>query len=378
MRWILGFVLCGMLASPAYAFDPKGFTPAWELPWQDDWVTAVAFSGPNRLIAGNERGAILLYELPEKPGADMPKPARQFEGHTNGITKLLVTPDGKWLLSASKDKSIRLWNLEAVSTKKGQVILDSKVRERAAKKNGGKLPPLIPPVDVTVQPADRMLSEHSEWVNGFALSGDGSTLLSGDDAGNVLAWDRPTMTVRTRWKTKGWIFALAASPEGKQAVVTERIPLVFDSGRYSAFKVWNVAKAEAEKDLTAVVKESLEAAAYSPDGKLIAVGRGGEAEAGKIWIFESDGFKKKHEMTGHLGGVNDLRFTGDGKHLISCGRDTLVRIWNVADGKQVSELGKSRGGQFKDILHSVALSSDERWIAAGDMAGMIQVWHAKP
>jgi WD40 repeat protein len=378
MRLLLALILLAWSsASPARAFDPKAFAPAWELPWQDDWVTAVAFAGPNRLIAGNERGSILLYELPEKPGTDMPRPIRQFEGHTNGITKLLVTPDAKWLLSASKDKSIRLWNLDAAPTKKGQVILDAKIRERAAKKTGGKLPPLVPPAEVLIQPAERVLSEHTEWINGFSLSADGATLLSGDDAGNVLAWDRPTMTVRTRWKTKGWIFALAASPDGKQAVVTERIPLVFDSGRYAALKVWNVAKSEAEKDLTPVVKEAVEAATYSPDGKWFAVGRGGEAEAGKIWIFESDGFKKKHEMTGHLGGVNDLRFTADSKHLVSCGRDTLVRIWNVADGKQVSELGKSRGGQFKDILHAVALSSDERWIAAGDMAGMIQVWHAK-
>jgi len=377
MRTLTAVLLILSIVSQALAIEPKAFAPAWELPWQDDWVTAVAFAGPKRLIAGNERGAILVYELPEKAGGDAPAPVRLLEGHSNGITKLIVTPDAKWLISASKDKTLRLWNLEGEAKKTGEVILDAKVRERAAKKNGGKLPPLIPPVAVKVQTADRVLKDHAEWINGLALSADGSTLLSGDDAGQVLVWDRLTMTVRNRWKVKGWIFALALAPDGKQAIVTERIPLVFDSGRYSAFKIWDTVKAEAVKDLTPVVKESLEAAAYSADGKLFAVGRGGEAEAGKIWVFETDGAKKKYELSGHLGGTNDLRFSADGKHLISCGRDTLVRIWNLEDGKQAAELGKSRGGQFKDILHAVALSSDERWIAAGDMAGMIQVWQAK-
>lgn len=48
-----------------------------------------------------------------------------------------------------------------------------------------------------------------------------------------------------------------------------------------------------------------------------------------------------------------------------------------ADGKQVAELGKSRGGQFKDVLHSVSLSPDQRWVAAADMAGIVHIWRCE-
>jgi WD40 repeat protein len=123
--------------------------------------------------------------------------------------------------------------------------------------------------------------------------------------------------------------------------------------------------------------EFFEAAAYSPDGKLLAIGRAGETEKGKIVLLDPASGKKVHELTGHLGGTNDLVFTADGKHLLSSGRDTLVRIWSVSDGKQVAELGKSRGGQFKDVLHSVALSPDQLWVAAADMAGMVHVWRCE-
>jgi WD40 repeat protein len=35
-----------------------------------------------------------------------------LKGHTASITSLAVTPDGKTLISGSKDKTIRLWNLK--------------------------------------------------------------------------------------------------------------------------------------------------------------------------------------------------------------------------------------------------------------------------
>jgi hypothetical protein len=40
----------------------------------------------------------------------------------------------------------------------------------------------------------------------------------------------------------------------------------------------------------------------------------------------------------------------------------------------VQELGKGRGGQFKDWLHALTFSADGRWLAAADIAGAVQVW----
>ena len=90
-----------------------------------------------------------------------------------------------------------------------------------------------------------------------------------------------------------------------------------------------------------------------------------------IWQF----WGKVRELTpGHQSGVTDLVFHPDGKHLASTGRDTVVRIWNTADGKMLKELGKPRGGQFKDWFHAISFSADGRWLAAADMAGAVQVW----
>ena len=60
--------------------------------------------------------------------------------------------------------------------------------------------------------------------------------------------------------------------------------------------------------------------------------------------------------------------------LKSCTALTVALTFSGQAIAQVKELGKPRGGQFKDWLHAVSFSGDGRWLAAGDMAGAVQVW----
>lgn len=356
---------------------------AWTLPWDADWVTAVCFLGPTRrLAAGNNLGQLLVWDLPDPTGGKTPPPPiLRLDGHTNAITRLLVSPDGRWLLSASYDHSIRFWDLQAAATGNETVVLNARAiadaRAKAARRSGIKIPPAVE-IKVQVQKAARVLDTHREWVQGLAQSHDGNLLLSGDDAGQVILWDRPAAKELRRWQVKGWCYALALSPDGKQALVSERLPLVFDSGQHKGVRLWDATTGKPLRELDGEFKKIyIAAAAYSPDGKLLALGRGGEADGnnGKVFLIDPATGKKLRELTpGHQYGATDLAFHPDGKHLASSGRDTVVRIWDTTSGKLIKELGKPRGGQFKDWIHAVSFSADGRWLAAADMAGAVQVW----
>jgi WD40 repeat protein len=354
---------------------------AWNLTWDADWVTAVAFLGSSRRVAaGNNLGQILLWELPEKPGGDPPKPVARLDGHTNVIAKLAATPDGKTLVSASYDHSIRYWDMpDTLPAPSATVALNERTIEDLKRRRASKLPAPLE-AKVGVLKSARTLDEHKEWVVGMELSRDGKTLISGDDDGHVIVWDREAGKVRIRWRVTGWAYAVALSPDQKQACVGERKPLVFDSGRHAGLKLWDVEIGAVKCDLSPLREfkgQHFAAAAYSPDGKLLAVGRGGEANgnSGKVTLTDPASNKIVRELApGHLDGLTDIAWHPDGKHLASSGRDTVARVWDTATGKLVSEVGKPRGGQFKDWICAVSWSADGARLAMADQAGAVQVW----
>src|SRR5262249_4495758 len=150
--------------------------------------------------------------------------------------------------------------------------------------------------------------------------------------------------------------------------------------RHFGVKIWDATTGQVKHDLAPQFKlderQYISAADFSPDGKLLAFAEGEEGR-GMIFLVDSATGKKVGELAGHKpGGVHDLHFSADGKYLFSTGRDTLVRVWSVADGKQTAQLGKARGAEFKDIWYALSLSADERWLAAADMAGQVLVYNA--
>jgi WD40 repeat protein len=369
------FVLLG--ASPTEA-QPTAFADAkllWSLKWDADWVTAVSFVGNDKVAAGNKLGDILVWELPS-PGDPAPLPARHLVGHTNEITRMLTTPDQKTVISTSNDRTVKYWDMTSSPSENGVVVLNARAIENALAK---KKKETVKPVEakVVVQKNVRELTSHKDWVLGLSQTPDGKTLLTGDDKGVVIVWDLAAGKEIRRWQLKGWVWGLGISPDGKTALVAERKPLIFDPGAQTGLKLWDVEKGVMKADLGKEIKERMAAAAYSPDGKWLAVCRGGESNglSGKVTLLDPATGKKLRETSpGHLDGATDLAFHPDGKHIFSAGRDTLVKVWRLEDGKHVRDLGQGRGGQFKDWICAISISPDGRLLAAADMAGQVQIY----
>jgi WD40 repeat protein/Leucine-rich repeat (LRR) protein/DNA-directed RNA polymerase subunit RPC12/RpoP len=111
-------------------------------------------------------------------------------------------------------------------------------------------------------------------------------------------------------------------------------------------------------------------AAFSPDGKLAAVGCGD----GKVLIVDVDAGKELRACEGHSGAVRCVAFLPDGKHAVSGGEDRTARLWDVATGKQV----RAFEGHTDQVL-CLAVSPDGRRIATGPSVEdkVARVWDAE-
>jgi WD40 repeat protein len=211
-------------------------------------------------------------------------------------------------------------------------------------------------------------------------------------------WDIAERKPITQWSGQpwNWIVAAALSANGESALVSEYRYKRDDFDVPSpALKLWDVAAGKEKLDLLKVqfpkmnvadrsygasqiwrkfVANGLITVAIAPDEKLLAIGQGGETDTGKVHLLDAATGKLVRDVAGHLNGVTDVRFTADGQHVISVGRDTCARICQIADGKEVAVLGTPRGGQSKDWFHAVALAPDERALAVADIGGLVQVW----
>jgi WD40 repeat protein len=211
------------------AFNPANAKLRYQLTLEGSWPTSVAFLGSGRrLAASNQLGQIFVWNLPDAtppfdPKADKERqaanvwPVRRFDGHTNEITRLLATPDGKHLVSASFDRTLRIWPLDAPAAGKAETVLDSDTRQRVARRTGKKEPMAAPGVSVETQTASAVLEGHKEWIYSLGMSADGKRLISGDAGAQIAVWDLAERKPVARWSGHpwNWIVAAALSPDGR-------------------------------------------------------------------------------------------------------------------------------------------------------------------
>ena len=116
--------------------------------------------------------------------------------------------------------------------------------------------------------------------------------------------------------------------------------------------------------------------AFSPDSHMLAVGIG--YLDGTIRLFDVNSGKSIGELPGHLTGVLGLRFSKDGKRLVSVSGDQSLRVWDVENwgvekkrkhlkfmghGNEVSALLSSR---MPIILPSRAARTARSWAGTSD------------
>jgi WD40 repeat protein/serine/threonine protein kinase len=105
--------------------------------------------------------------------------------------------------------------------------------------------------------------------------------------------------------------------------------------------------------------------AFSPDGKRLA--SAGEDGSVKIWDVANG--RDILSLKGHMGEVISVAFSPDGKRLASASYDRTVKLWDVDSGRPIQTLDG-----HKDNVRCVAFSPDGKWLASASDDETVILW----
>lgn len=267
-----------------------------------------------------------------------PTYARMFLGHDSGVGVAEISPDGKYLATVGSDTKVLLWDIRT-----GRLI--------------------------------REMVGHTNHVTFAKFSHDGKKFASCSQDGTVRVWDvetgRELHALPGKGQNKNLVWAVAFSPDDKVVVVTN------DDGTLT---LWDPESGlefnpAGLGDTFAPHEESMRYIEFTPDGRYL-IAASTDMTASIIDVNTGQVIRQfEHHTPDSLGEnatreerreasrrhtVNGVQLTPDGKTLITCGYNGLVKFWDVETGSLIRSADYHNGAK----VSSITLSSDGRLLVS--------------
>jgi WD40 repeat protein len=268
------------------------------------------------------------------------RPRADLRGHRGGVTHIAFHPDGKKLISATREARIWLWDLEARRPIR-RIYPRGKSFDATPTRTG---PPRRIEA-IAFSPDGKMIGE-------VAMESSLSTALR--------LWDPATgEPIRVLAEGVENMRCVAFSPDGELVATNAR-----NTNRWGhKIVLRNPQTGEVVGELS---EERLAATllTFSADGKLLA-----SAGGRKIHIWDVPARKRLHAITSHEKAIRSICFSPNGKWLASASADDTIHVWNTETGKLDREIEAEQDG-----VYAVAFSPTGKTIASAGADRTIKLW----
>ena len=192
----------------------------------------------------------------------------------------------------------------------------------------------------------------------LAISPDSKTLAFVNDQslkGVVRAWDFLTQKrLKTTYEHGQIVNAAAYSPDGN----------ILATAGGDKMRLWDATSGELMRSLTESENDIL-SIAFSPDGRSLV--SGGVDSAARVWSAANGTVRAK--LAGHKGAVRSAAYSPDGRLIATAGADSLIRVWSA----ETFQLKRTLTGHV-GWVNSVAFSPDSRSLVSGGKDGRVLLW----
>jgi len=311
-----------------------------------DQVTCLKTSleDPNLLLSGSRDKTINVWRLDKMSDNQFEgEVIRKLEGHHHIVEDIDLSTDSKYCLSASWDRTLRLWHLET-----GEVT--------------------------------KKFHAHTNDVLSCSFSPDNRIIISGSRDKTVRLWNtigENKWTTQDEQSHRDWVTCVRFSPQADSNVVVS-------GGWDKQVKVIDVANRSIRFELKGH-KTHINTVTVSPDGSLCASGD----KSGMAMLWDLNEGKALSHLDAQSQ-INDLCFSPNRYWLCAATASGVIKIWDlesklvVAELELTEDLGEDMGGNDRSSrkkhkkqpasCNCICWSQDGRTLFAGYSDSIIRIW----
>lgn len=323
-----------------------------------------------RLATGGEDGAIRIWSL-QGSTAEL---VATLRGHSRAVSDLrLISQNGKRLLSASLDGTLRLWQLDKLGQPDGEAALATlrgheegvsacAVLEREGRIVSASLDGTVRVWSLSDGATLAVLEGHAGWVTACATGGgdgEGATrrIFSVSLDGTLRLWSlAQAERLYARHGHKSFVTALSLSPTGRQLV---------SASRDRTLKVWDTQSGEHLHTLSGHAA-AVDECAVLPDGQRVA--SASHDATLKLWDLQSG--QALTTLHGHSSWVSSCVPLPDGERIVSAALDGTLRVWNARNGQAIRSLSG-----HTDSITACAVLPDGQRVVSASADGTLRLWN---